>query len=333
MMRALLVVGVAMAACRGNEVARVNGPLPSNTAATRAASVKRPSTPVPVVVAEREVWVGNLIADDAGLYWSEANGDTAGVWFLPIPANGAAPRMVVEVTSGTVHAIALDAESIYFVFSPTHGWPSLFRAGKHGGPVTTIATDVQLVDPTIQYADGALYVSSATDLISFAIDGSRPPRELMRAKERIEHFEVGADGAFFSLYRGNVTQVPKTGGAVKEIRLPGSLGFWTVQDHSLYVDLDDKVVVVDTSVASPTPMPLGASGTVVGITGDQIIVRSDVMNEKLQGLSIATGALTTPVPMGKRWEELNVSAGAVWWMRTVHISPDEDRYQLVMYVP
>jgi hypothetical protein len=107
-----------------------------------------------------------------------------------------------------------------------------------------------------------------------------------------------------------------------------------VQGHSLCVDLDGNVVRVDTFAATtPAPVPLGANGTVLGIAGDQLIVRTRPGDEQLQGLSLETGTLTAPVAMGMPWEGINVSAGAVWWMHKIRDSHDEERYQLLMYVP
>jgi hypothetical protein len=236
------------------------------------------------------------------------------------------------VGNGTVQAIALDAESIYIAFSPKHGSMSLLRRPKHGGTITTVATDIGFLDH-LQYADGALYLAASTTLTSYAVDASRPPLELARVADNIHHVDVGDDDVFMSSRGANLVRVPKAGGAVKPIELPGSMGFWTVRGRSLYVDLDNKVVHVPMTTAKPTPVPLGASGTVLGIAGDQLILRTRPVDEQLQGLSLSTGELTKPVTMGKPWEGINVSAGAVWWMRKIRNARDEQRYQLVMYVP
>jgi hypothetical protein len=335
MMRAIVVLGVVMSGCGGKHVTHAVQPPPATLANSAIAvrPIHRPSTPVPVVLAERDVWAGNLIADETGLYWTETNGPAADVWFVAVPRDDAAPRSAWHLEDGTIRAIALDAESIYIAFSPTHGLMSLLRRSKRGGSITTLATDIRVLDD-MKYADGAIYVASGNTLTSYATDGSRSPQELARSNDDIHHFEIGADEVFFSSYAANLAHVPKAGGAIQAITLPGSLGFWTVQGHSLYVDLDGNVVRVDTSAAAtPAPVPLGANGTVLGIAGDQLIVRTRPGDEQLQGLSLETGTLTAPVAMGMPWEGINVSAGAVWWMHKIRDSHDEERYQLLMYVP
>jgi hypothetical protein len=273
-----------------------------------------------------------LIADESGLYWTETNGGTADVWFLPIPHDGAAPRSAWHLEDGTVHAIALDAESIYIAFWPGHGGASLLRRSKRGGPISTLATDISVEN--LQYSDGAIYVTARYNLTSFAIDGSRPPLELARFDDYIHHVEVGADHVYFSNNGANLARVRKTGGAIEAITLPGTLGFWTVRGHWLYVDLDDKIVRVDTTTLKAAPVALGATGTVRGIADDKIIVQTGSWYDaQLQGLSLTTGELTPPVSMRRPSEGINVSAGAVWWMRKIRDSHDVESYQLVMYVP
>jgi len=113
-------------------------------------------------------------------------------------------------------------------------------------------------------------------------------------------------------------------------------GFWTVANNTLYVSSgdDSEIRALDLAAAHPTPVPVGATGTPLGVLGDRLLVELGI-TDTVQARSLTTGATTPPVSIGKHTlrADVGVHAGALWYTHRIDNGSERDTYELMMYVP